>query len=120
MFVRDLLKIGDLQLRLLSLDMRKAGKGVRTGLILVVVSVTVLLGAFPVILLGVAAALQSHCGLRQEVALLLAGTSGVALGGVILLAGVRILISASTPLKRSQQELAANLRWIRGVLYRES
>jgi hypothetical protein len=119
MFLRDILKLGDLQLRLLLLDIHSAGKGLRTGLTLAIVSATILLGTFPVILLGIAVALRAQFGLRDEIALLLVGAMGVMLGLILLAIAARKLISASTPMKRSQQEFSANLRWIRSVLYRE-
>ncbi|MBL8814884.1 MAG: phage holin family protein [Planctomyces sp.] len=118
-FIRDLLRMGDLQLQLLTVDLRDFGGGVKRSAFLILVALCLLLGALPVLMLGLAGVLHRISGLAIEYSWLLVGVFVSVTGLGMLWHAVRQLITASASLRRSQMELTKNLEWVRGVLHRD-
>lgn len=113
---QDALRLADLQLQLLSLDVAEFWQRARFGLAFCIAGVAVMLGALPVMLLALAEWLQLQTALTS------AGSRGIVAGIALILAGlglwlsIRQLTRAGESLQRSQAELRANMTWLRSVI----
>lgn len=113
---QDAVRLADLQLQLLTLDITEFWQRARFGIAFCIVGAVVMLGAVPVLLLSLAELLTSRTDLS------LASSQGlVAVAALILAAGVlwmslKQLTHAGRSLQRSQEELRANMTWLRSVL----
>lgn len=112
----DLITLGELQAQLLAVDLRDAGSASLLPVILLTLALLIALGTMPVVLLGIGWVLVNVAGLGEGAAFLV--VSAVALGTVAALSwwSWRELSAAVGILKRSQQELKENVRWIKQVL----
>ncbi len=113
----DSLKLIDLQIQLLQLDLGEFWSRARLAIGVLALSSAALIAAIPVALFGAAEYLRLAINVSLETALLL--VAGV-VGGLALAAGVwsvRKLGNAANPLKRSRDELQANLVWLRQILH---
>jgi MFS family permease len=118
-FVGDMLKLADLQLQLLSVDLRQMRRGTRQSLFLILFSVALLLGALPVLMFGLAGVVHLHSELPIEYAWLVVGAIAALVGWVVLKVALIRLARAAVTLQRSQDEFQHNLKWMRGVLHRD-
>lgn len=113
---QDAMRLADLQLQLLALDVAEFWEQARFGLVLGLTGLVVLLGALPVLLLAAAELL------RMNTSLSLAASQGVVVLVALTLAGIgiwlslRFLTRAGASLQRSQAELRENMAWLRSVL----
>jgi hypothetical protein len=116
---RDLARMGDLQLQLLSLDVRQFWSSARAGLTVSLLAAVAILASLPVLLFGVAGLLERATGWNSDVCRLALG-AGMALGGaVVMWIAVMRVGNAATSFRRSQEELAQNLKWVREVLHHD-
>lgn len=117
--VKDLVRMADLQMQLLNLDVAQFWTGARPALIVGGLSVTALLGAMPVLLLGISGALEKSAGISPESAQMIVAGIIVAAGiAAVRIACMKIGIAAGA-LKRSQEEFLSNLEWMRNALHRD-
>lgn len=113
---QDALRLADLQLQLLGLDVAEFWQRARFGLVFCISGIAVMLGALPVMLLAFAEWLQLNTTLTS------AGSRGIVAGTALILAGlglwisVRQLTRAGESLQRSQAELRTNMAWLRSVI----
>lgn len=116
----DGLKLADLQLQLLTLDATEFWGRARKSMLVAAIGIAALIAALPVAMFGGAEYLRQTCSWSIEFALLL--VSGIVILSAALGIGwsVRRLESASQPLRRSAEEMQANLRWIRSILHDDS
>jgi hypothetical protein len=113
----DGLKLVDLQVQLLTLDVRESWASVWRSTLLLAIATAALLAALPVAMFGGAEFLRQAWSLSIEFALLLvSGTVLVIAGSLIIWSGRRLAV-AIRPLRRSAEELSANLEWVRSVLH---
>lgn len=117
--VRDLAKMMDLQLQLLTLDLKQFWSNARVGLTVSLLAGFAILGSFPVLLFGIAEALQRATGWSHEVCLLTPGATITIGGACVLWIGVIRVGRAAVSFKRSQEELTQNLKWVREVLHQD-
>lgn len=117
--VRDLARMGDLQLQLLSLDVNQFWSSARAGIIGSLLAATAVLASLPVLLFGLADLLQRATGWTSEACRLTLGGGMTLCGILVIRAGVLRIGNAATCLKRSQEELAQNLKWVREVLHHD-
>jgi hypothetical protein len=115
-FLRDLLKMGDLQLQLLSLDIKAVGNSARFGIILAVIAAAMLLGSIPVVMFGVAGVVHLAMHLPLEYAWLVVGGMAMLVGVILLIISVACLARATHSMRRSHEEFRRNLEWMRSVL----
>ena len=113
---RDLARMADLQLQLLSLDVKQFWSRARTGLFVSCLAGTAVVGAIPVLLFGVAGLLERFAGLTPEIARLIVGAVVLLGGAVTMWFSLRRIGEAAASLKRSQEEMSQNLKWIRDAL----
>lgn len=117
--VRDIARILDLQLQLLTLDLSQFWSKMRIGITVSLLAGMSVLGSFPVLLFGIAETLQRNTAWSHEACLLAtAMTCSIGGGSVLWLAVIRVG-QAVTSLKGSQEELAQNIKWVREVLHQE-
>ncbi len=118
-FIRDLLKMGDLQLQLLSIDLKTVGQSARFGSILAVFSAALLMGSIPVLMFGIAGVLHLAARIPIEYAWLLVGGVVSVIGMILLSVAVTRITRATQAMKRSQEEFHRNVEWVRGVLHQQ-
>lgn len=118
-FIRDLLRMGDLQLQLLSIDLKAVGQSARFATALGLVGLGLLVGSVPVLMFGVAGVLHLLSLIPMEYAWLLVGSMGCMLGMIVLGNAVNRLTQVSLAMQRSQEEFHKNLEWARGVLHQQ-
>ncbi len=118
-FIRDLLRMGDLQLQLLSIDLKAVGQSARFATALGLVGLGLLVGSVPVLMFGVAGVLHLLSLIPMEYAWILVGGMGCTLGMIVLGNAVNRLTQVSLAMKRSQEEFHKNLEWVRSVLHQQ-
>jgi hypothetical protein len=117
--VRDIARLLDLQLQLLTLDVRQFWSKARVGITVSLLAGMAILGSFPVLLIGIAEMLTRITIWSHEACLLATGMAFTIGGGCVLWLAVIRVGQAATSLKGSQEELARNLMWVREVLHQE-
>jgi len=115
-FGSDIATLVELQATLAVTDLKESLQNAAVPLALIVVGVICLVGALPVVLLGVATVLAAALKISSGWAMLLTG-------GVVLTMALTIVAVAALKIgpsfssfRRSREELARNLAWIRTVL----
>lgn len=111
----DIASLAELQARLFLLDAKESMQRIITPVVLAVIGGSLLLGSLPVLLLAIAAGLIL-LGLGPAAALLIAFLIGVVLGAIALAIAWHNLRNALVTFQRSREELAQNIRWIKGAL----
>lgn len=115
----DGLKLIDLQLQLLQIDAAEFWKRGRKGLVLMGLAFAALLSALPVLLMGLAELIREAIGLSVEGAFLLVSGATIISAAIVAWLAFRALDRSAAPLKRSGDELRANIAWLREVLHAE-
>lgn len=117
--LRDLVKLVDLQLQMMSLDLRQFWQEAKVSLVVIIFGAVFALGAIPVFLLGTATLFSEALVLPLAWVQFGLGITVVLLAVATILTAVKGLSRAGKSLKRSQDELHRNLEWVREVLHRE-
>lgn len=114
----DVITLAELQAQLLACDLRD-GKSRAIGPIVSMAAGLILaLGTMPVLLMGIGWLLVNHAGWSEGAALLVAGGGGLVVSGGLAWFGWRRLKAALAIIARSRNELAENIRWLKGTLKR--
>jgi hypothetical protein len=111
----DIATLAELQARLAALDARESGRKAVIPLVAICVAVVLALAAFTVGLLGAADFLARAASIGAGSAMLI--TASITLGiavATILVSAFALKVSVA-PFRRSTEELARNLAWIRTV-----
>jgi hypothetical protein len=116
--LHDVVSLSELQAQLLAVDARESIQKAQLPLVLLGGGIAVALGAVPVLLLGLAEALVLLLEWERAVAYPLSGLLGLLLGGGLLYGAWRQASAVIAVFKRSQDELAENIRWIKYALTR--
>lgn len=116
----DAVKLADLQIQLLTLDVKEFWGRAKVALGLVVVASILLLAALPVALIALADLLQDLAHLTPTAALFVVSGVAIVLATVGVVWSGYQLSGAAAPLKRSTDELRENLAWIRNVLHSDN
>lgn len=116
---RDALKLADLQLQLMAVDVREFWAKARWASAAILVSTVVMLSAAPVILLGASQWIQTATRLDPWMASMLVGGGVFAAALVALLASMRRLSRSAAVLGRSHAELRENLAFLRDLLHND-
>lgn len=117
--MRDLSRMADLQLQLLSVDLQEFWSGARNRIVVASIALTITLGSIPVFLFALARFIERHTVLRTESAQFLVAMVTLLVGAAILWMSIRRIGTAANKMKRSRDELQENLKWIRSVLHRD-
>lgn len=116
----DVISLAELQLQLISLDVRETASKSIMPVVLLVCCVLLGLGVFPVLLMGLGWLLVEQAGLSQASGFLIAGGAALLVAAVLGAAGLWGLRKALQPLSRSREELQENVRWIKNALRHSS
>jgi hypothetical protein len=115
-FGNDLATLGELQAKLIAIDLKEAAGRATMPLIVAAGGAALALGALPVVLLGVAELLVSYTTLARGWAYLLVGGLAIVLAGVAAMVVLPRLKASLESFRRSREELTRNIAWVRTVL----
>jgi hypothetical protein len=115
----DLLKLADLQVQLLTFDVRRFWSQAWTSVLILLAGAAMLIAALPVAMFGCAEYLRQSLSLSIEFALLLVSGGALLVAGGVIAWSARRLSVAAVPLRRSADEFRENLAWMRGLLHDE-
>ncbi|WP_437225328.1 phage holin family protein [Planctomicrobium sp. SH661] len=116
---QDAMRLADLQMQLLALDIAEFWQRARYGLVFCIVGASVMLGALPLLLMALSEYIDTHTTLSTEMSQGLVAGVAILVGGIALWLSIRQLTKAGASLQRSQAELRANITWLRSVINRE-
>jgi hypothetical protein len=114
--IRDVVELGELQIRLLVRDTKSVVRQSVIPVVLMVAAASMLLGAIPIALLGLAEALEANAGMSRLVSLLIAAGVGAILAIILYYLGRWQLRKSIQQLDSSRQELAQNAAWFKQVI----
>ena len=114
-FINDITTLAELQAKLAAADLKEATGRALVPAMLVGAGLVLLLASLPVVLLGVAALLAA-AGLQEPWALLLTGVAGLIVATVLAVVAGLALGRSFTSFRRSQEELARNVSWVKTVI----
>lgn len=117
--IQDALRLADLQLQLLTLDVAEFWERARFGIVLGLAGLVVLLGTLPVLLLALAEVIDANMTLSRAASQGIVAVAAMLLAGIGMGISARYLTRAGSSLQRSQAELRANLAWLRSILNRD-
>lgn len=115
-FTNDVLTLADLQAQLLAADVQECRQRVPVPALLLLCGLAVSLACFPVGLTALALCLVQTYRTSYATGFLAAFIVGAVLGALLSVLGYLQVRKNLAVLRRSQQELIRNLRWIRKVL----
>ncbi len=113
-FVGDVVTLGELQFKLLTLDLRDGSRKLLLPLTLVAIGGCCVIGGVTVLLASLGIALRAYLPLWG--ALLCAGLAGLVIGGGFLAVATRLLTHPAAILDRSRTEWNKNLQWFKSAL----
>jgi len=116
--LHDIMSLGELQAQLLEVDARESLQKARTPVAMLVAGAVIALGAVPVLLIAVAEGLHELAAWDRWVSYLTSGVIGAAGGGLLMWLAGRQSAEFIAVFKRSRNELAENIRWIKYALTR--
>ncbi|WP_435008155.1 phage holin family protein [Tundrisphaera lichenicola] len=115
-FGNDVATLAELQAKLTALDAKQCVSRATIPLIVVVTSAVLVLGSIPVFLIGLADLIASGTKLSPEMARLIVGLATILLAALAAVFALRLSLRSLESFRRSNEELARNLSWIRTVL----
>jgi hypothetical protein len=115
-FGDDIATLAELQAKLAATDLKETVEKATVPVVFLGVGVLLLMGAVPIVLIGLALTLAKLTTVPIAYAMLLVAILALAAAcGIIVTAGLRARQSL-TPFRRSTEELTRNLSWLRTVL----
>jgi cytochrome bd-type quinol oxidase subunit 1 len=112
----DILTLADLQVQLLSADVQECSQRLLIPALLLCCGVAVGLACFPIALTAFALFLAQQFSISAPTGFVIAFLVGGIFGALLSIVGWRQVVRQLGVLRRSQQELIRNLRWIRKVI----
>jgi hypothetical protein len=112
----DALTLAELQVQLLSVDLRDARRGAATALALVLAGGVLALGCVPLLLLGGAQLLVERAHWPESGAYAAVGVLAAAAAVLVLRMGWRRTTRALATVQRSREELLETVRWLKESL----
>jgi hypothetical protein len=112
----DMFTLGELQARLVALDLKDCTGKAAVPLAGVVIGAATLFAALMVGMLGVVDLVAYALNVRQGWAMLITAAFASAVAGLLVFVCTRRLSASLTPLRRSREEFQRNLAWVRTVL----
>ena len=112
----DLISLGELQLELLSVDVRDAAQNSFSPALFASLGLGLVIGCCPLVLLGMSWWLADFTELSAAGASLVVAAVGLVIAGIFFYLAWRGLRESVNLLNRSRIELSSNLRWIKKIL----
>jgi len=119
-FATDIVELGELQSKLLMLDLSAASGRLRSMLAFALVGLAILIGSLPVAMFALAEFLTEQVGWTRFEALAIVAVSGLTLSGVLLVIAWCWMRKSAKMLDRSRQELRQNIKWLETTLRKGS
>ncbi len=117
--LKDVLRLTDLQLQLLKIDLTEFWQIGKVGAVGACISLVVLLSALTVLLFGVSDAVENYFNLSGDISKLIVASVALVFGAAILSFSVNRITVAGSKLQRSQAEFTENLVWLRSILSKD-
>lgn len=114
--LHDVIELGELQTRLLMVDLSEASRGSALAVVFVAVALVLALGSVPVLLLGIGWALVYFAEWTQAAAFVTTALVALMLAAGLTWFAWRKLHRAIGKLSRSRDELATNVAWVKDAL----
>ena len=114
-----ILTLGELQTRLVALELGEAAERARTAALLIAVGAVLAFASLPVILACLALVLVEVAGMTPAAAFAIASGLAVVVSSVLIAVGWRQFRRNSTGVSRSREEWRRNWRWLKETLRRE-
>jgi uncharacterized membrane protein YqjE len=118
--VGDVMTLGELQWQLFRVDLEQMKAQAVVPIVVLAAGAVLLLSCVPIALVALAICLNEFTKLTPAAAFLIALAVGLVLGGLLCLFGAWRLRSSLGVMKRSQNELGQNYRWLKKMLGRLS
>lgn len=115
----DAVALAELQGRLFAVDAKETGRRAVLPTVLAAAGAVLFLGTILIVLLGIAALLYEVAGLPAWASLLLTAVGALLAVGMLLAVAWNRYQRSTWPIKRSQDELVRNVRWMMDVLKRK-
>jgi len=115
-FGNDVATLAELQAKLTMHDAKECLARATIPLIVIGLAVALALGSVPVVLIGLADLIARGTGLSPEAARLIVGIVALGLAGLAGFLALRGSLRSLESFRRSNEELARNLSWVRTVL----
>jgi hypothetical protein len=112
----DAIELAELQVKLLSVDIKKSTEKTRLCVILAIIGICFLLASIPVGLLALAEVFIEQLDWSQSAALGASTLVGILVSATLAGAAYGILRSGLFTLDRSREELRNNIAWIKSAL----
>lgn len=112
----DLISLSELQIELLSVDARDAMRESCFPMILLFLGIGLVIGACPVMLLGVSWWLSTITNLSLAASFLMVALCGLLISATLFFFAWKGLKQSLGLLKRSRTELKSNIQWIKKIL----
>lgn len=112
----DLISLGELQLELLSVDVRDAAQNSFSPALFASLGLGLVIGCCPLVLLGLSWWLADLTELSVAGASLIVAAVGLVMAAILFYLAWRGLRESLNLLNRSRIELSSNLRWIKKIL----
>ncbi len=114
----DLLTLGELQLELFTVDGKEAAKQSLIPGFMIVAAIGFLMGACPLLLLGLSWWIADVTQLSQPLAAVVVAAGGFVMAAILFFMSWVRLKRSFAVLKRSRAELEENLKWVKKLLSR--
>lgn len=114
--LHDVVALGELQVKLLSVDAKESVQKATTPIILAVAGAILALGAVPIVLISLAEAFVLFLDWERALAYLASGLIGLVVGGALAYIAWRQSAAVIAVFDRSRVELAENMTWIKYAL----
>ena len=112
----DIASLVELQAKLTAMDLKEAVGRATWPTTTLIIAAVVLVATLPVLLIGLAFVLASAFSISQGAALLITGLIFAVIAGVISAIAGMELVKSLQSFRRSNEELARNVAWIRTVV----
>jgi len=115
-FGNDIATLLELQAKLAMADLKDSLQLAMVPMVLIFLGFLFIVGALPVLLFGVAELVAVALKIGIGWALLLTGASTVVVAGTVVFVSARQMPTSFSSFRRSREEFARNLAWVRTVL----
>lgn len=116
--ISDVVSLSELQVQLFKRDTSEALQRTYIGAGIVVIGSLIILSSLPIGLMALGHLLQQTFELSLATAFFIVFVTGMVLGGLAALLGVRKLKKVGNVYQRSEEELSQNVQWLKSALKR--
>ena len=112
----DVASLVELQAKLTAIDLKETIDKATYPTVTLAVAAVVLIGAIPVMFIGLAFVLAIALSISQGASLLIVGVTFALIGGVIGWIAMMKVLQSLQSFRRSREELIRNIAWVRTVI----